>query len=76
MYAKKAIMKLIPKNQRASVRMNLARCHWQDREDALQEAALAALEGLVTPAGAIARFQYSQARFRRCEVPVSQLDLA
>ena len=71
----KAIMELIPKSQRASVRMNLARCHWQDREDALQEAVLAVLEGVVTPAGAIATFRYSQVRHRRCELPVSQLDI-
>ena len=68
------IMNLIPKGQMTSVRMNLARCHWQDREDALQEAAVAVLEGVITPAGAIATFQSSQARHRSRQTPISQLN--
>lgn len=74
MGATRAIMELIPVNQRASVRLNLARCDRQDREDALQEAAVAVLEDRITPAGAIATFQQRQARHHRRYVPISQLE--
>ena len=68
-----AVIRLIPARQRRSVLMNLSRCVPQDRQGALQEAALAVLEGRITPAGAIATFSGRQSRSRSREIPVSQL---
>ena len=68
-----AVIRLIPARQRRSVLMNLSRCVPQDRPGALQEAALAVLEGRITPAGAIATFCRRQIRTRSREVPISQL---
>ena len=67
-----AIFRLIPESQRFSVLLNLSRCQPRDRLGALQEAAVAVLEGRITPAGAIATFYQRQARHRRREVPISQ----
>jgi len=69
-----AIIKLIPTEHRPSVLMNLSRCAPQDRRGALQEAAVAALEGRITPAGAVATFARRQIRCRCREIPLSQFD--
>ena len=74
--AVRAVFRLIPESQRLSVLINLSRCPVQDRPGALQEAALAVLEGRITPAGAIATFYQRQLRHRRREVSISQLVLA